>query len=267
MINTIFIGLATFLILKILKFPMVRYANSQRRKRTAQLASLIGILVMIPAGKTFYDVLQESKFKNQAEAFINDSIKTYQFSGSGFVLDKSINMEYNKGKASTIEFVIIGDESIPDNVIDTWKTQMQKYPKLQSTGLIIRGGEQSQSEEKFKYVTELYEQNKKEIISKDRRIEILEKELEHLSKFSIKAVPFDEISKEVQINYEDISELGFGNEIKTDFTKTDTVPVFFVKWKKGVSSNVQQAELKKLQAWLSLRMDSKKVEVRKFESN
>lgn len=267
MINTIFIGLATFLILKILKFPMVRYANSQRRKRTAQLASLIGILVMIPAGKTFYDVLQESKFKNQAEAFINDSIKTYQFSGSGFVLDKSINMEYNKGKASTIEFVIIGDESIPDNVIDTWKTQMQKYPKLQSTGLKIRGGEQSQSEEKFKYVTELYEQNKKEIISKDRRIEILEKELEHLSKFSIKAVPFDEISKEVQINYEDISELGFGNEIKTDFTKTDTVPVFFVKWKKGVSSNVQQAELKKLQAWLSLRMDSKKVEVRKFESN
>src|SRR5690606_40637016 len=41
MINTIFIGLATFLIIKFLKFPMVRYANSQKRRRTAQLASLI----------------------------------------------------------------------------------------------------------------------------------------------------------------------------------------------------------------------------------
>ncbi|HLV62210.1 DUF389 domain-containing protein [Galbibacter sp.] len=265
MINTIFIGLATFLILKILKFPMVRYANSQKRKRTARLASLIAILVMIPAGKTFYDVLQESKFKNQAEAFVNDHIKTYQFSGSGFVLDKSITLEYNKGEDPTIEFVIIGDESIPQNVIETWKVQMQKYPKLASANLKIRGGEQSQSEEKFQYVTELYEQKKKEIVSKDQRIELLEKELERLSKFSIKAIPFDEISKEVKINYDAVAELGFGNEIKTDFTNTDTVPVFFVKWKKGTSLNRQDSELKKLQAWLSLRMGSSKVQVRKFD--
>src|SRR5690606_239314 len=135
MINTIFIGLATFLIIKFLKFPMVRYANSQKRRRTAQLASLIGILVMIPAGKTFYDVLQESKFKNQAENFINDNIKTYQFTGSGFVLDKSYSINYNNGENSIIEFVIIGDESIPENVIETWKVQMDKYPKLQATKL------------------------------------------------------------------------------------------------------------------------------------
>ncbi|MDG1384571.1 MAG: DUF389 domain-containing protein, partial [Flavobacteriaceae bacterium] len=31
-INTIFIALATFIVLKILRFPMLRYANSQRRK-------------------------------------------------------------------------------------------------------------------------------------------------------------------------------------------------------------------------------------------
>ncbi len=264
MINTIFIGLATFLVLKLLKFPMVRYANSQKRKRTAQLASLLGILVMIPAGKTFYDVLQESKFKNQAEAFINESIKTYQFSVSGFVLDKTIDLAYNKGENPSIEFVIIGDESIPENVIKTWETQMQKYPKLQKASLKIRGGEQSQSEEKFQYVTELYEQKKKEIISKDERIEVLEKELERLSKFSIKAVPFDEISKEVKINYNSIAELGFGNEIKTDFTKTDTVPVFFVKWKNGIPAAQQQEELKKIQAWLNLRMDSDELEVRRF---
>jgi len=264
MINTIFIGLATFLIIKFLKFPMVRYANSQKRRRTAQLASLIGILVMIPAGKTFYDVLQESKFKNQAENFINDNIKTYQFSGSGFVLDKSYSINYNNGENSIIEFVIIGDESIPENVIETWKVQMDKYPKLQATKLRIKGGENSDSEEKFQYVTELYEQKKKEMVSKDRRIEILEKELERLSKFSVKAVPFDEISKEIKINYDDITELGFGNEIKTDFTKTDTIPVFFVKWKKGTSANQEQIELKKLKQWLSLRMESERIEVRKF---
>src|SRR5690606_32362930 len=230
----------------------------------AQLASLIGILVMIPAGKTFYDVLQESKFKNQAENFINNNIKSDIFTVSGFFLDKSYSINYNNGENYIIEFVIIGDESIPENVIETWKVQMDKYPKLQATKLRIKGGENSDSEEKFQYVTELYEQKKKEMVSKDRRIEILEKELERLSKFSVKAVPFDEISKEIKINYDDITELGFGNEIKTDFTKTDTIPVFFVKWKKGTSANQEQIELKKLKQWLSLRMESERIEVRKF---
>src|SRR5690606_13775685 len=69
-INTIFIGLATFLVLKILRFPMVRYANSKRRRLVAQLASLLAIAVMIPAGYTFYKVWQESVFKNQAKQFI-----------------------------------------------------------------------------------------------------------------------------------------------------------------------------------------------------
>ena len=49
LINTIFIALATFLVLKLLKFPMLRYVNSVRRKRTAQFASLVALVVMIPA--------------------------------------------------------------------------------------------------------------------------------------------------------------------------------------------------------------------------
>src|SRR5690606_37524896 len=47
-INTIFIALATFLVIKLLRFPMVRYANSQRRRFIARMASIVAILVMIP---------------------------------------------------------------------------------------------------------------------------------------------------------------------------------------------------------------------------
>ncbi len=52
-INTIFIALATFITLKILRFPMLKYANSKKRKRIAQLASLIAVLVMIYPTITF----------------------------------------------------------------------------------------------------------------------------------------------------------------------------------------------------------------------
>ena len=62
-INTIFIALATFLVLKILRFPMLKYANSQRRKNIARIATLLALTAMLPAGWTFYDVLQETRYE------------------------------------------------------------------------------------------------------------------------------------------------------------------------------------------------------------
>ncbi|MDA9089959.1 DUF389 domain-containing protein, partial [Maribacter arcticus] len=80
-INTIFIALATFLVIKLLRFPMVRYVNSQRRRLIGRLASLLAILVMIPAGFTFYNVFQKSLFTRDANNFIVENIAPYQFSG------------------------------------------------------------------------------------------------------------------------------------------------------------------------------------------
>ena len=68
-INSIFIALATFIVLKLLRFPMLKYANSAKRKRIAQLATLVAIVVMIPAGFTFWDVYKESNFIMEAETF------------------------------------------------------------------------------------------------------------------------------------------------------------------------------------------------------
>src|SRR6056297_73305 len=62
-INTIFIALATFLVIKLLRFPMVRYVNSKRRRLIARLASVVAIAVMIPAGITFWNALKESIFR------------------------------------------------------------------------------------------------------------------------------------------------------------------------------------------------------------
>lgn len=63
-INTIFIAIATFLVLKVLRFPMIRYVNSLKRKNTARFASLVALLVMVFPAYTFYKVYKESTFEN-----------------------------------------------------------------------------------------------------------------------------------------------------------------------------------------------------------
>ncbi|MEZ2415222.1 DUF389 domain-containing protein [Muriicola sp. E247] len=262
MINTIFIGLATFLVLKLLRFPMVKYANSTKRRFIARIASLVAILVMIPAGFTFYNVFQESRFMNQANDLIHNTIDLYQFKNRGRFMNNLTEIDYNPNGISTIELVTMGDESIPENVIATWENQMASYSKLQNTELKILQGGQDDSDQMLNYVNELYEAKKSELLSKDERIRLLEQELTELSSFARKQIPFTDISAEAQSQYDNLEKLSFSYMITTDFKSLDTIPVFEVKWKEGIRIDQLNADLKKLNEWLKIRLKDTKVQVK-----
>jgi uncharacterized hydrophobic protein (TIGR00271 family) len=265
-INTIFIGLATFLVLKILRFPMVKYANSLRRRRTARIASLVALLVMIPAGFTFYNVFQESRFMNQANELIRETIGIYQFKDRGRFMDNLTELNYNPDGESTISLVTMGDEIIPENVIDTWRNQKNKFSKLQDVELKILQGGRDDSEEKFKYVNELYEAKKAELQNKDDRIRMLEGELANLSQYATRQIPFQDISAEAKANYDNLSALAFSNVITTDFSKIDTIPTFEVQWKDPSDPDKIELDSKKLNDWLKLRLKNDKVQLKSWNN-
>jgi hypothetical protein len=261
-INTIFIGLATFLVIKLLRFPMVRYANSRRRRLIARVASVVAILVMIPAGYTFYRVFKESRFMIQSRQFINETIGVYQFGDRGRFMDNLTDIRYNADGESVIEVVTMGDELIPDNVIATWRAQKSDFPYLANTELRVVQGGRDDSEEKFNYVNELYEAKKAELLNKDERIRLLEGELTSLSKFAGRQIPFREISVEAQTNYENLARLGYSYKISTDFNKIDTVPLFEADWKSNVARNDIQKDMVRLEKWLRLRLNDSTLQLR-----
>ena len=264
-INTIFIGLATFLVLKILRFPMVKYANSKRRRLIAQFASLLAIAVMVPAGYTFYKVWKESQFNNDAKQFIHNEIETYQFSQGGRFLDNLSEVKYNDGEKPFIELVFMGDESIPENVINTWKAQAVKYSGLEGCEIKVIQGGKDDSDEKFKYVSELYESKKEELVTREQRIRILEEEVARLNKLTSTIIPFDEITKEMQINYEGINEVIYSNEVKTNFITVDTIPVISIKWKDSLSNEFKAKEFNKIQQWLKLKLNNRKMNIKQLD--
>ena len=261
-INAIFIALATFLILKFLRFPMVRYINSKKRRFLARIASLIAFLVMIPAGFTFYEVFQKSRFMDQAQEFLIATIGSYQFKDKGKYLDNLTQIEYRTDGKSSIEVVCVGDEEIPGNVIATWESQKLRYSRLTDTELIVVQGGKDSSREIFNYVNELYEAKKAEVLNKDERIRVLEEEIVKLSKNSRLAIPFSEISAEAKANYQDLATLAFGYAIRTNFQQQDTVPIFELRWQSGTSRKVKRESTPKIQQWLKLRINDSTVQVR-----
>lgn len=247
-INTIFIGLATFIILKLLRFPMLRYANSAKRKRIARMASLLAIVVMIPALWTFVNVLQETNFMKDAKAFVNNELKTlphYEY------IKKNAVYDYSDGKP-TIEINTFGMDDIPDTVIALLKQRMTEYAALKNVELVFNQ-QNSRNFDNFRYMQELRSRDSLDLLSQTQKIAFLETKLKQLSKYERNQIPFDNIAKEVKINYPSVAQFSYAIEIKTNFAKIDTIPVFEVKWNSSSESAISN-EKQKLQNWLKQRL-------------
>ncbi|WP_339696190.1 DUF389 domain-containing protein [uncultured Marixanthomonas sp.] len=248
-INAVFIALSTFIVSKLLRFPLVRYANSKRRKRIAQIASLIALIVMVPSVILFVKLLDQQLFENKTKEFVKDII-TYE--GAEVV---KFTQDY---KTKNIEIYLIG-RPVPQPTINEWLSQMDNVEMLQDANLrIYQGTDQSgelaaklSSDVKAGILEDLYVKNEQMINDKNSRIDFLENEI---AKLRVKDIPFEELSKEVKAVYKDMEQFSFSRRVTTNFTKTDTLPVVYVSWAKNVSSKEKIEKNQALFDWLKIKM-------------
>lgn len=249
-INTIFIALSTFVVSKFLRFPLVKYANSLRRKRIAQIASTIAIVVMIPSVYLFYNLLKESYFENDAIKFIQSELASYKQS---FLQKNSTVINYNSGIDPVIEVSFLGKE-IPKDVILLWKDKLKTYEYLEDTELNVLQNENSENFDQLKYMVELKRRDSLNLIESKTRIEDLETELIKLQK-SKRLIKFDQVAEEIRLNYENIEEVSFADILKSNFEQIDTIPTFSVKWKSELEDEQKSKTENKLQKWLSYKLN------------
>ncbi len=248
-INAVFIALTTFLIAKILRFPMVKYANSKRRKRIAQIATSISVIVIVPSIILFLNLLKVQVFENKAKEFITTSIKH-----KGAVILKS-NQDYD---LNTIEVYLIG-RLVPESVIDIWREELRENSSLTNAKLEIfqaadQSGDMAQElsgKLKFDILDELYEKNEQLLKDKEAKIKFLE---DKLTSIKVKELQFDEISKEVKMNYSEIQSISYYNKVTTNFRTTDTVPVFSITWDSKYPKSSRQKDMETLNTWLKYKL-------------
>ena len=255
-INAVFIALTSFVVSKLLHFPMVKFANSKSRKRTAQIASTIAIIVMIPSVILFVNLLRQQFFEIEANKFLTNVV---QFSGA-----EKLRMSQNY-KEQEVEVFFIG-QPIPQATIETWKTQMADVKALKEATLIIRQGpsqngnmDELSSQVRTGILEDLYVRNQEVIENKDSRIALLEKEL---LKFQRGDFSFPNLSREIKANYENVESLSYATMISTNFEKIDTIPTFTITWRKNVPARQRRADIAKMQTWLDLRLQLDTLAVR-----
>ncbi len=257
-INTIFIALATFLVLKLLRFPMLKYANSAKRKRIARLASLIAVIVMIPAVWTFINVLNESNFDRDARKYIkseiNDALPHHEY------IKKNAFYEYSKDSISYIELNTFGLDEVPQAAIDVLKNRMksEEYSALNNSVLRFNQNK-SKNIDNLKYMEELRVRDSLDLMSQQQKIVFLEDRVRQLSKLEQNYIAFPELTREVKILYKNVEQFSYSNVINSNFTKIDTVSVFSIKWIDSLTTvESRENQSRVLQEWLKekLKLDT-----------
>ncbi|MGG8495608.1 DUF389 domain-containing protein [Tenacibaculum sp. TC6] len=264
-INAIFIALATFLVLKLLGFTMIRYVNSAKRKRIARLASFIAVLVMIPAMFTFLNVYRESVINANYTKFLKEKILSNK--------DLWLQREKLDVKDKKISLFFNGDV---DDATETFlRNELKTYAKLDSYDLLINENKARSVDR----VVDAYDRAIAELDEKDNIIKGLQKEIEEL-KLTItnlnkrieqdatdrdkSTIPFSSIMKEAKIRYNDITSISFSKMlVSKDFIKIDTIPEMIVTWNKKLPDSVVVKKEKELKSWLQKELSITNLVIKK----
>ena len=259
-INSIFIALAAFAIIKYLKFPMLKYINQAKRKRISRVASLIAVVILSFSIYLFYELYLLNDYTTRAEIFI----KKIKAEGVNIIGDNSDSIDY-KGKE--IKLYVFGND-YDNRDKGRWEVLMDELGIKNTKLTILQSQDDSGVRQDIDQMKELYLESSKLLINreeslkeKDHRISELEK---NLRRYYDNEVLFDRVVKEIKINYNDLKSVSFAREYVSDFEKIDTSNVITVQWKALVNKRQRRIQEEKLQRWMQERLKLKNIEVREL---
>lgn len=257
-INAIFIALAAYLVVKLLRFPMTQYANAKKRKRTSRLATLLAILMMIPAGFTFVEVLQKNQFETAASSFLEQELMGLPHSD---YLKQTARIEYGKD-SSKVVINTFGMDPIAPEVVALLQNRMRTYDALLKTELIVNQQErQSDLVNSQRYLKELRKRDSLDLIQKEKQIAQLTEEVRKLSGKTLQQVSFAEIAKEMQVISPLVVGVSYAQTYLSNFSTIDTLMVFGVEWKSGLDSIAIADETVRLKNWLAVKLEDQPFEL------
>ena len=243
-INTVFIALATFIMVRFLHFPYKPGLNEKAETRAHRIVWGVVMITLLPSIYFGYDLVQQNRFTKMANSFINNEA---HFTND-YLLSKKIDA---KDRKITLVF---GGQEITTADIETLKSHLKKY-EIDGTSLDVKQG--------FAYLTEKH--NKLEdsqpdqltlaLQSKEHEIKILQVKLDSIGNTQKLN---NQVYTELKVQYPELkSAILQPSILHTD--STDSRPTFIVVLYGNLKKSVQ--EKAKIENWLKVRLHQNDIQL------
>lgn len=127
-INTVFIGLSTFIIVRLLHFPHTSLANNRADKIASRFVWLIAFITLLPSLYFGYDMVQQNQFTKSAGLFINNEAhfpNDYLLNRKIDARNKTITLVFGGKEISAGEIVLLKKAAVKYG-IDSAKVQVKQ---------------------------------------------------------------------------------------------------------------------------------------------
>ena len=130
-INTVFISLATYVVVRLLKYPKKVFLDKQREKIVTRYVGIIVFFTIVPSLFLSYNLIRSSYFNERVRTFVTEELS---FPNTQ-ILSKVIT---DTSEKKEVKVVLIG-QTVPDEMIANAKAKMPKYG-LKNVHLIVQQG-------------------------------------------------------------------------------------------------------------------------------
>jgi uncharacterized hydrophobic protein (TIGR00271 family) len=251
LLNSVFICLATFLVLRLLKFPLVQFVNPSVERKVKMYVFGTILLIVIPSIFKFSNMIKKSIFEQNAELYVE---KVIMINESVKIVDQP-KYDYLDGESKIV--LNISGEYVSEKRINDWERQLVNYD-LQGVKLKVNNLTQQEIDE-----AELLGKYLKDRDNKINTISIEKEEISNqrdiykkeLNKISNMCVDLKRINERVRLHFKEIVDLNYGQTFSNNNGETDTVYTFIVKWDTTVSELQSLTLNNDLKDFIKLEMD------------
>ena len=245
-INSVFIALSTYLIVRLLQFPFVAYQEEEGRKKAFRWILAFCFLIALPSGYLFVKVIQRYQTNSRIDAFISTEVNNDFHQAIGYkVEDRDSVVQVNvfmTGASLSDDSISYLNERLADYRLDAIRLNLiQNLPPVSENKLV--------SQARNELLSELQPLLKSQAASVDslRR---------NLTNGLRPSGDIDQLQDEVFRLYPDLASFAYSEVavICQPGQKMDTLPALLLTWKTGARQVASKEE--QLRKWLPGRLQT-----------
>jgi len=249
-INTVFISLSTYLVVRVLKYPKKVFLDKKAEKKVTRYVGVIVFFTIVPSLFLSYNLIRTSYFNERVRTFVAEELN---FPNTQ-VLSKKVTTTHN---LKELKVILIGDV-VPDQMIARAKSKLPSYGLKEVSLLVQQGFNQATDINQLKslLIQDLYH-NSEEIL---RQQSLLIDSLKHnLNWYHSNDQMTSKLVPELKVLFPGVDQVSCSRTylINTATTQTDSVLLVYIK----SVTKIRAAEQQKMQNWLAARMNAKNIKL------
>ncbi len=251
LINSIFIGLSTFIGIKLMKYQPAKSVNPERARKVRRMVYVIAALTLLPSIYLTYSMLQQSRFQINSARFVADECVF----PSTHVLSTATSWQRGKGRLS---ITLIG-RILPEDSLQIALASKLKFYGLEGTTLQIVQGDSpklSASDLSGSSVRDIYEISQSALMSKQGTIDSLRAVL--ATTVASEAVAA-ELAPEIKVLFPQVSDIAMSKSVFANVSdgRLDTLDIALVNY----SQPMPEAKRRELVDYLEARLKLREVRI------